>query len=125
MLWDNGSLPQPQSLSLGHNLILTFQQMDAVGVRLLEQPPEFGLRLSGIYVLAASGHPLPQHFLQVEDGQVGVVLFFLQKSGMSQTQCLHEGGHGRFSNTVVRTRSEHWKTPRSSNTEGGFAVTLL
>lgn len=72
--------------------------MDAVGVRLLEQPPEFGLRLSGVYILAASGHPLSQHFLQVEDGQVGVVLFFLQKSGMSQTQHSHEGGRDRFSN---------------------------
>lgn len=99
--------------------------MDAVGVRLLEQPSEFGLRLSGVFILATSGHSLPQHFLQVEDGQMGVVLFFLQKSGMSQTQRLHEGGHGKFSNTVVRTPSEHWKTPRSSNTEGRFTVTLL
>lgn len=69
--------PSPRSLSLGRNLILTFQQVDAVGVRLLEQPPEFGLCLSDFYVFAVSGYPLPQHFLQVEDGQVGMVLFFL------------------------------------------------
>lgn len=57
--------------------MLTFQQVDVVRVRLLEQPPEFDLSLSGFYVLVASGHPLPQDFFQVEDGQVGVVLLFL------------------------------------------------
>lgn len=57
--------------------MLTFQQVDVVRVRLLEQPPEFDLSLSGFYVLVASGRPLPQDFFQVEDGQVGVVLLFL------------------------------------------------
>lgn len=57
--------------------ILTFQKVDAVQIRLLEQPPEFGLCLSGFYVLASSGYPLPKHLLQVEDGKVGVILFFL------------------------------------------------
>ena len=64
--------------------ILIFQQVDAVQVRLLEQPPEFGLCLCGVCVLACSGRPLPQHFLQVEDGKVGVVLFLLQEPGCTR-----------------------------------------
>lgn len=76
----------PTEVSHGDaKFILTFQQVDTVQVRLLEQPPEFGLCLGGFYILSSRGHPLPKHFLQVEDGKVGVVLFLLWESGMHQT----------------------------------------
>lgn len=56
---------------------LTYQEVDSVQVRFLQQAPQLGLCLGGCGVSSTRGRPLPQHLLQVEHSQVRVVLFFL------------------------------------------------
>ena len=63
-------------------LLLTYQDVDSVQIGLLEQVLELHLCLCRFHTLAVGTRPLLQHLVQVKEGQVRVVLFLLQETGI-------------------------------------------
>ena len=63
-------------------LPLTYQQVHSVQIGLLEQVLELQLGLCGFRGLAAGAGPLLQHLVQVEKGQLRVVLFLLRDTAI-------------------------------------------
>lgn len=94
-----GAVPEPSfvpTLLLGavdqgetSGLLLTYQDVDSVQIGLLEQVLELHLCLCRFHTFAVGAGPLLQHLVQVEEGQVRVVLFLLQEMGIqADRQCL-------------------------------------
>ena len=68
---------------------LTHQKVDSVEIRFLEQASQLHLRLGHFCTLVRGAGPLLQHLVQVEDGQVRVVLLLLQDRGRADGQHVH------------------------------------
>ena len=60
-------------------MLLTYQEVDSVQVRRLEQVSQLRLSLRRFRTLAVGAGPLLQHLVQVEERQVCVVLFLLRE----------------------------------------------
>lgn len=89
-------------------LLLTYQQVDAVQIGLLEQVLELQLHLRGFRSLAAGAGLPPQHLVQVEEGQLRVVLFLLWETGIqADKQRLQAGSWA----PPARGCSRDWAAP--------------